>query len=83
MYNSDNTSNLLEKFKDLIIQHNEQTNSNVPYEYNLDLSEQQQLAFEQFKNGKNLLIIGKAGTGKSELIKEMLKFIKNNHQLIN
>lgn len=78
MYNSDNTSKLLEKFKDLIIQHNEETNSNIAYEYNLDLSEQQELAFEQFKNGKNLLIIGKAGTGKSELIKEMLKFIKNN-----
>jgi ATP-dependent DNA helicase PIF1 len=77
MYNTDNTSKLLEKFKDLIIQHNEETNSNIPYEFNLDLSQQQQLAFQEFKNGKNLLIIGKAGTGKSELIKEMLKFVKN------
>jgi len=74
----DNSAQLLEKFKDLIIQHNEETNSNIPYEYNINLSPQQQLAFQEFKNGKNLLVIGKAGTGKSELIKEMLKFTQSH-----
>lgn len=78
MYNNDNTNQLLEKFKDLIIEHNELTGSNIPLQQQLDLSTHQQLAFQEFKNGKNLLIIGKAGTGKSELIKEMMQYIKTH-----
>lgn len=71
---------LLEKFKDLIIEHNEKTGSNIPTEYELELSKTQQKAFDKFKNGDSMLILGCAGTGKSFIIKEFYKWIHNTQQ---
>lgn len=71
---------LLEKFKDLIVEHNEQTGSNIPTEYELELSKTQKHAFERFKRGESLLILGTAGCGKSFLIKQFYKWITNTQQ---
>lgn len=71
---------LLEKFKDLIVEHNETTGSNIPTEYELELSKTQKQAFERFKRGESLLILGSAGTGKSKITKTFHKWITNNQQ---
>jgi ATP-dependent DNA helicase PIF1 len=71
---------LLEKFKDLIVEHNEQTGSNIPTEYELELSNTQKYAFEKFKKGESLLILGPAGTGKSQITKTFYKWITNTQQ---
>jgi ATP-dependent DNA helicase PIF1 len=71
---------LLDKFKDLIIEHNELTGSNIPTEINLELSKTQKTAFDKFKNGDSLLILGCAGTGKSFIIKEFYKWVNNTQQ---
>ena len=71
---------LLEKFKDLIVEHNEQTGSNIPTEYELELSKTQKYAFEKFKRGESLLILGSGGCGKSFLIKQFHKWITNTQQ---
>jgi ATP-dependent DNA helicase PIF1 len=71
---------LLEKFKDVISDYNKETGANIPTEYNLDLSESQQKAFEKFKKGDSLLILGPGGTGKSKLIKEFFKYNKRHNQ---
>jgi ATP-dependent DNA helicase PIF1 len=71
---------LLEKFKDLIVEHNEQTGSNIPTEYELELSNTQKYAFEKFKRGESLLILGPAGTGKSQITKTFYKWITNTQQ---
>lgn len=71
--------NMLDKIRDLLVEHNERTGSNIPTEYNLELSETQKLAFDKFKAGNNLLILGSAGTGKSRLIKEFDKWIRQEY----
>lgn len=71
---------LLEKFKDLIVEHNETTGSNIPTEYELELSNTQKISFERFKRGESLLILGSAGCGKSFLIKQFHKWITNTQQ---
>lgn len=76
----DHEQQLLEKFKDLIVEHNEQTGSNIPTEYELELSKTQKKAFERFKKGESLLILGSAGTGKSQITKTFYKWITNNQQ---
>lgn len=38
------------------------------------LSEEQRIAFEKFKNGENLFITGSGGTGKSLLIQQMVQY---------
>jgi ATP-dependent DNA helicase PIF1 len=53
----------------------------VNSEYNIgsDLSNKQKIAFELFKNGDNILVLGEAGTGKSKLIKTMENYIKTEY----
>ena len=45
------------------------------------LSEEQQIALDKFKKGENLFITGPGGTGKTFLIKEMLKVCKRSVQV--
>ena len=70
---------MLSKIKDLLIDHNSKTGSNIPTEYDLDLSSTQKNAFDKFKRGESMLILGSGGTGKSRLVKEFYKHIKNNN----
>jgi ATP-dependent DNA helicase PIF1 len=67
---------MLDKIRDLLVDHNKETGMSIPTEYNLDLSETQQKAFDRFKRGESLLILGSAGTGKSRLVKEFYRHIK-------
>jgi ATP-dependent exoDNAse (exonuclease V) alpha subunit len=69
---------LLENFKELLIEYNKNTGSNIPTEYNVELSLTQKRGFERFKLGDNLLILGSAGVGKSKLVKEFYKYIKKD-----
>ena len=69
---------MLSKIKDLLVDHNNKTGSSIPIEYNLDLSSTQKEAFDKFKSGESLLILGSAGTGKSKLVKEFYKHVKKN-----
>ena len=41
-----------------------------------ELSDKQKKAIKLFKSGKNLLILGEAGCGKSFLIKELTNYLK-------
>ncbi|NDD83753.1 hypothetical protein EBZ38_05635 [bacterium] len=59
----------IEAFMDLLKEYNPE------YVEPLVLSNSQQRAFGKFKDGSNLLILGKAGTGKSKLIGEFQKYI--------
>jgi ATP-dependent DNA helicase PIF1 len=43
------------------------------------LNENQQKAFDHFKNNKNVFITGPAGTGKSVVIKEIIKYCIDNN----
>lgn len=61
-------------FQDML---NEHLGDNV-IDFNENLSTSQKIAFEMFKNGDNLLILGSAGTGKSKLIKTMEEYTQNN-----
>jgi ATP-dependent DNA helicase PIF1 len=70
---------MLSKIKDLLVDHNSKTGSNIPTEYDLDLSTTQKDAFNKFKRGESMLILGSGGTGKSRLVKEFYKHIKNNN----
>ena len=45
---------------------------------NIELSDNQNIAFKKFKNGENLFITGPAGTGKSILIKYIKDFCFKN-----
>lgn len=76
----DHEQQLLDKFKDLIIEHNERTGSNIPTEYALELSKTQMEAFQRFKTGESLLILSAAGCGKSHLIKEFYRWINTSQQ---
>jgi len=80
LYNKQETAenDMMNKIRDLLIEHNKKTGSNIPTEYNLDLSASQKRAFIKFKMGDSLLILGSAGTGKSRLVKEFLKYNQEN-----
>jgi ATP-dependent DNA helicase PIF1 len=69
---------MLDKIRDLLVDHNRKTGMNIPTEYDLELSDTQRLAFSKFRSGESMLILGSAGTGKSRLIKEFQKFIEKN-----
>jgi len=71
--------NMLDKIRDLLVDHNTKTGSNIPIECSLELSKSQQQAFEKFRSGESMLILGSAGTGKSKLVKEFLKHNKRNN----
>lgn len=71
---------MLDKIRDLLIDHNKTSGMNIPTEYNLDLSDTQKRAFELFKKGESVLVLGSGGTGKSRLVKEMFKYIKREHK---
>lgn len=71
---------LLDKFKDLIVEHNEKTGSNIPTEYELELSKTQKEAFDKFKKGQSLLILGSGGVGKSFLIKQFYNWVTTTQQ---
>lgn len=62
-----------DKFRSLVEDYNKEHGIENTF---FELSESQKLAFEKFKTGKNLLIIGTAGTGKSALVKE-IKYYTN------
>jgi ATP-dependent DNA helicase PIF1 len=51
---------------------------NINIDVDENLSDTQKTAFELFKNGQNLVVLGSAGTGKSALIKTMEEYIKTN-----
>jgi ATP-dependent DNA helicase PIF1 len=44
----------------------------------MQLSNEQECAFQRFKNGENLFISGQAGTGKTFLIKRMVQYLQEN-----
>ena len=69
---------MMNKIRDLLIDHNKKTGTNIPTEYGIDLSASQKRAFIKFKMGDSLLILGSAGVGKSKLVKEFLKYNDNN-----
>lgn len=46
--------------------------------FDYDLSSEQKVAFEKFKNNENLLLLGAGGTGKSVLIELFQKYINTN-----
>lgn len=48
----------------------------VKLNFDQNLSEIQQKAFNLFKDGKNLLLMGPAGTGKSKIVKTMYEYTK-------
>lgn len=60
-------------YKDLLTGH---LGENIDFDKDLNLSKKQKEAYESFKAGKNLLILGPAGTGKSKIIKTMEEYIK-------
>lgn len=64
-----------DKFRSLLEDYNNENGIENKF---FELSETQKNAFQLFKSGKNLLIIGTAGTGKSALVKEM-KYYTNTH----
>lgn len=80
LYNKEESirDDMMDKIRDLLIDHNKKTGSNIPTDYSIDLSPSQKRAFIKFKMGDSLLILGSAGTGKSRLVKEFVKYNKNN-----
>ena len=42
----------------------------------MDLTKEQQYAFQQFLNGHNIFITGPGGSGKSIFIKQIIKYLK-------
>lgn len=67
-YAAKDEGNMMDKYRNLIEDYNKENNIEDDF---IKLSGTQQVALEMFKNGKNLLIIGEGGTGKSKLISEM------------
>lgn len=74
--------NNFDKFRSLLEDYNQEHGINHSF---IQLSETQNKAFEMFKLGKNILVIGTAGTGKSALLKEIRYYTNSqlgNKQLI-
>lgn len=42
------------------------------------LSDEQQFVFDKFRRGENIFLTGQAGTGKTEIIKQMVGFLTGN-----
>lgn len=61
-----------DSIQDLLKEHN------IIVDFDDNLSETQKVAFSLFKENKNLVILGSAGTGKSMIIKTMEEYIKTN-----
>jgi len=80
LYNKEESirDDMMDKIRDLLIDHNKKTGSNIPTDYSIDLSTSQKRAFIKFKMGDSLLILGSAGVGKSKLVKEFVKYNRNN-----
>lgn len=76
---ADVADEMLSKIRDLLIEHNQKTGSAIPTEYNLELSKSQKVAYQKFKRGENILILGSAGCGKSRLVKEFYKITNRDH----
>ena len=49
----------------------------------MELSNEQQIAFEKYKRGENIFVTGPGGTGKSELIRTIYADAKQNHKKIS
>jgi ATP-dependent DNA helicase PIF1 len=79
---NDFDDSLLDNFRDLIIDYNKTMSKDtpIPVEYPIDFSDLQKLAFEKFKKGENLLILGAGGVGKSKLVKEFYKYTTRNNK---
>ena len=77
---ADFADSMLDKIRDLLIDHNRETGMNIPTEYDLELSDTQRNAFSKFRSGKSMLILGSAGTGKTRLVKEFYKYVKRNNE---
>ena len=45
-----------------------------------NLTDDQNLAYQSFIQGKNILITGQAGTGKSHLVKKIVSFCERNQK---
>ena len=80
--NTPDESKLLDNFKELLVEYNKENGTDIPTEINIDLSDLQKKALEKFKNGDSLLILGAAGTGKSKLISEFVKYISTTNKNI-
>jgi len=80
LYNKEESTrdDMMDKIRDLLIDHNKKTGSNIPIDYSIDLSKSQKRAFIKFKMGDSVLILGSAGVGKSALVKEFMKYNINN-----
>lgn len=68
IYQGKSQDNLMNKTRELIEEYNQENGIDEKF---IELSKDQQLALDLFKEGKNLLILGSGGTGKSKLIQEM------------
>lgn len=71
----DIADDMMDKIRDLLIEHDQ-----LPEFETVQLSVSQRHAFERFKLGDNLLIIGAGGCGKSKLVKEFYKHIQKNER---
>ncbi|NBP13811.1 hypothetical protein EBU95_05340 [bacterium] len=67
-----NRTDPLEKYISLLESHNIHIDTNL-----VSLSETQQAAFDMFSKGASILILGRAGTGKSKLLEEIYKYAHN------
>lgn len=71
-----NSTLLNENFKELLTEHLPE----LKHEYDCGLSTSQLKVFDAFKEGKNVLMLGEAGTGKSNTIKTIEEYCKMNLQ---
>jgi ATP-dependent DNA helicase PIF1 len=77
---ADFADSMLDKIRDLLVDHNRETGMSIPTEYDLELSDTQRNAFSKFRSGESMLILGSAGTGKTRLVKEFYKYVKRNDE---
>lgn len=70
-------TDLVSKFQDLLAEY---SGSQGDQQFNLiELSKEQQKAIDIYAAGKNLLIIGPAGCGKTKSIEEIIKYTNKNY----